>query len=120
MGDCDGILGAISGRTPRLENLKLAFDIKKRTIAAVEQFMASFNTLKSFECIGWCSLRNLSSHIRLLSLKMHVDEHTTHPEVWREAPRLNKMELEELSVACPDLCSLELDFQLEDGELVST
>lgn len=120
MSDCEGILGAISGRTPRLEDLKLAFDINKPIIEAIEQFMASFDTLKSFECIGWCSLRTLSSHNRLLNLKMHADEHTTHPQGWREVPRLNKTELEELSVACPGLRSLELDVQLEDGEMVGT
>lgn len=114
------LLGAISGHTPLLENLNLAFDIQTHTIKIVERFVSSFDTLKSFECLGYCSLRALRSHARLANLKIYADNLTACWPGWRETPRLNMEDLEQLSVDCPDLRWLELDVQLVDGELVRT
>lgn len=116
--DLTGFLGAITSHTPRLEKLKIAFDIHISSIKALEQFVSSFNTLKSLECIGWCSLRALSSHTRLVDLKMHAEQIIEQQPGWREFSKLNIGDLEQLSLGCPDIRWLGLDAQLEDGELV--
>lgn len=118
--DFTGLLRAMSGHTSLLEDLKIAFDPKTSYIEVFEQFLSSFNTLKSLECIGCCSLRSLSSHIRLVNLKMHAEEILVSQDEWREPIKPNVEDLEQLSVGCPDLRWLELDAQLEAGDLVRT
>lgn len=114
------LLGPMSGNTPLLQNLTLAFHIDKAYIELFEQFVGSFNTLKSFECIGWCSFRALRSHTHLVDLKIHADSLTVYSYEWRESTKLTMGDLEQLSMDCPELRWLELDAQLVDGELVRT